>query len=425
MSWSETEFDELYEVPSKNGLTRPARVRGSGYKMINMGELFANDRIGDIDMELVPMNDKELSTMLVEPGDLLFARQSLILAGAGKCSLVKKADDPTTFESHIIRVRLKREIADPAFFHYYFKSPICRIRSIVTQGVQAGIRGNDLKKLKVHVPPVSEQTCIASILSTYDDLIENNRRRIQLLEESARLLYREWFVRLRFPGHEHVKIIDGVPEGWKKRHLSELVNTQYGFTETANPDPVGPKFLRGTDINKTTYIDWSTVPYCPDNNLDFTKYALKPGDIVVIRMADPGKVAIIEKEIKAIFASYLVRLSLKDGIEIPPLYLFYVLSDDLYQGFIHGASGGSTRKSASAKLLINFNLIVPSQSLVSLFVEKRPGGNPRSEIRQGSRPHTISGRGPRKAEPRSSHAGLSGGDPTDHGVFSYTLNAPD
>ena len=113
MSWSETEFEKLYAVPSKNGLTRPARVRGSGYKMINMGELFANDRIGDIDMELVPMSDKELSTMLVEPGDLLFARQSLVLAGAGKCSLLTKADEPTTFESHIIRVRLKREFADP------------------------------------------------------------------------------------------------------------------------------------------------------------------------------------------------------------------------------------------------------------------------------------------------------------------------
>ena len=254
-------------------------------------------------------------------------------------------------------------------FTYYLLKGIDFTRFNAGAGVPT-LNRNHIASLRVSSFSPAEQDRIASILSAYDDLIENNRRRIRLLEESARLLYREWFVRLRFPGHEHVKIIDGVPEGWEKRHLSELVDTQYGFTETANPDPVGPKFLRGTDINKTTYIDWSTVPYCPDNNLDFSKYALKPGDIVVIRMADPGKVAIIEKDIKAIFASYLVRLNLKDGIEIPPLYLFYVLSDDLYQGFIHGASGGSTRKSASAKLLIDFNLIVPSQSLVSLFVEK-------------------------------------------------------
>lgn len=230
MNWTETDFEEIYEIPSKNGLTRPAHSRGRGYKMINMGELFAHDRIGDVEMEFVPMNEKELSTMLVESGDLLFARQSLVLSGAGKCSLVTKAEEPTTFESHIIRVRLKREIADSAFFHYYFKSPMCRIRSIVTQGVQAGIRGNDLKKLKVHVPPITEQQRIASILSAYDDLIENNRRRIQLLEQAARLLYKEWFIHLRFPGQEHTKIQNGIPEGWEKKTAFDVMEVLSGGT---------------------------------------------------------------------------------------------------------------------------------------------------------------------------------------------------
>lgn len=229
MTWSETEFEALYAVPSKNGLTRPARVRGSGYRMINMGELFANDRIGDIDMELVPMNDRELSSMLVKSGDLLFARQSLVLAGAGKCSIISEVTEPTTFESHIIRVRLKSEVADPRFY-YYFKSPTCRIRSIVTQGVQAGIRGNDLKKLKVHIPLVFEQARIVSILSSYDDLIENNRRRIKLLEQAARRLYKEWFVHLRFPGHEHVIIKDGMPEGWEKKKIADVCETVGGGT---------------------------------------------------------------------------------------------------------------------------------------------------------------------------------------------------
>lgn len=222
MSWERVPFESLYAIPSKNGLTRPARVRGSGYKMINMGELFAHDRIGAIDMELVPMNEKELETMLVDEGDLMFARQSLVLSGAGKCSIVKTVSEETTFESHIIRVRLKKDIAYPNFFFYYFKSPQCGIKSIVTQGVQAGIRGNDLKTLPVALPPMDEQIKIADILVQYDDLIENNRRRIQLLEESARLLYQEWFVHLRFPGHEQVKITDGVPEGWRNPHLDRL-----------------------------------------------------------------------------------------------------------------------------------------------------------------------------------------------------------
>jgi len=254
MSWKETEFENLYSAPSKNGLTRPASIRGNGYKMINMGELFANDRIGDLEMELVPMNEKELSTMLVEPGDLLFARQSLVLAGAGKCSIVMSVNEPTTFESHLIRVRLNQQIADPAFYYYYFRSPICRIRSIVTQGVQAGIRGNDLKKLRVHVPDIVNQQRIASILSTYDDLIENNRRRIQLLEEAARLLYREWFVHLRFPGHEHVRIVDGVPEGWEKKTLGDVAPLSYGKAlkqddRVSGPFPVyGSSGIVGTHV---------------------------------------------------------------------------------------------------------------------------------------------------------------------------------
>ena len=229
---------------------------------------------------------------------------------------------------------------------------------------------NVLDTLPLEVPVLSEQKHIASVLSAYDDLIENNRRRIRLLEQAARLLYKEWFVHLRFLGHEHVKIKDGVPEGWERKHLSELVTTQYGFTETATDQSIGPKFLRGTDINKTSYIDWSTVPFCPEDNLNFSKYALHVDDIVVIRMADPGKVAIIESEEKAIFASYLVRLTRKAGVELPALYLFYVLSDDTYQGFISGASGGSTRKSASAKLLVDFNVLAPSSTLSELFVRQ-------------------------------------------------------
>ena len=228
---------------------------------------------------------------------------------------------------------------------------------------------NHIHQLPILMPEYHIQERIASTLSPYDDLLENNRRRIRLLERAARMVYKEWFVNLRFPGHEHVKIKDGVPEGWRRKHLSDLVNTQYGFTETATVEPIGPKFLRGTDINKASYIDWSTIPYCPEDRLAFRRYALKAGDIVVIRMADPGKVAIVETEQRAVFASYLVRLTVKSK-DILPLFLFYVLSDDGYQGFISGASGGSTRKSASAKLLVNFNVLVPSLKLIRLFVEQ-------------------------------------------------------
>ena len=223
MSWEKVKFSKLYEIPSRNGLTKPSKVRGTGHKMINMGELFANNRIYDIPMELVPLTDSEKKNCKVERNDLLFARQSLVLEGAGKCSIVMKSSSMTVFESHLIRIRLNRTKAHPMFYYYYFLSPCSPIKSIVSQCAQAGIRGSELGELYVELPPLATQRRIADILSAYDDLIDNNRKQIKMLEEAAQRLYKEWFVDLRFPGHEHTKIVDGVPEGWKPCTLDDVI----------------------------------------------------------------------------------------------------------------------------------------------------------------------------------------------------------
>ena len=190
MKWEKVDFGELYLLPSKNGLNRPSNVRGSGYRMINMGELFANDRIKDIPMELVLLNDRELESSNILENDLLFARQSIVLSGAGKCSIVLEVPEITTFESHLIRIRLNQKRASPLFYYYYFRTPLANMTSLVQQGVQSGIRGSELKFLRVIYPPLHTQHRIASILSAYDDLIENNLKRIKLLEEKARIEYK-------------------------------------------------------------------------------------------------------------------------------------------------------------------------------------------------------------------------------------------
>lgn len=228
MSWKKVFLGSLYELPSRNGLTRPSKVRGVGYKMVNMGELFANEWLYDIPMERVQLNDREKRECLIAKNDLLFARQSLVASGAGKCSIVREVKEPTTFESHLIRVRLDTTKAVPLFYYYYFKSPLSPMKTIVTICAQAGIRGSDLATLSVECPDLPTQRRIASILSAYDDLIENNRRQIKLLEEAAQRLYREWFVELRFPGHEGVKVVDGVPEGWMKVCLKDICETKTG-----------------------------------------------------------------------------------------------------------------------------------------------------------------------------------------------------
>ena len=223
MSWELIPFEKLYSVDSRNGLTKPSKIRGSGFKMINMGELFANDRIYDIHMELVPLNDKEKVSAKLEKDDLLFARQSLVLEGAGKCSIVMDVSPLTVFESHIIRVRLNQELANPLFYYYYFRSPYSPVKTIVSQCAQAGIRGSDLQKLEVVFPPIETQHHIAGILSAYDNLIENNQKQIKLLQEAAQRLYKEWFIDLRFPGHENTPIVDGVPEGWSWGTIDTLI----------------------------------------------------------------------------------------------------------------------------------------------------------------------------------------------------------
>jgi len=196
--------------------------------MVNMGELFAYERIPDIEMDRVPMDDSEIERYSLRPGDLLFARQSLVLEGAGKCSIVLETPETTTFESHIIRVRLNRDAADSHFYFNYFRSHYGKssIASIVMQVAAAGIRGSELATLLVPLPPLPVQKSIACVLCAYDNLIENNTRRIKILEQMAQMLYREWFVNFRFPGHEKVKMVDSelgaIPLGWTVKSLKDV-----------------------------------------------------------------------------------------------------------------------------------------------------------------------------------------------------------
>lgn len=117
------------------------------------------------------------------------------------------------------------------FLYSYLRSQLFlkKVDSIRSGAAQPQLPIRDLVTVKIPCPDISEQIRASEFISSYDDLIENNRRRIQLLEESARLLYQEWFVHLRFPGHEQVKITDGVPEGWSKEPLENLLVLQRGF----------------------------------------------------------------------------------------------------------------------------------------------------------------------------------------------------
>lgn len=190
-------FKELFAIPLRNGLTKPKAVRGEGTKMVNMGELFANPRMTNITMDRVPLNQVERNSSLLAAGDLLFARQSLVLSGAGKCSIFVNDDEEVCFESHVIRCRLNRSLADPDFYFYFFGSSTGRklIESIVEQGAGAsGIRGSDLAELEVPWVDLAIQIRVAAVLRHLDDKIEFNRRINQTLEAMAQAIFKSWFV---------------------------------------------------------------------------------------------------------------------------------------------------------------------------------------------------------------------------------------
>lgn len=190
-------FNLIYAQPSRNGLTKPKAIRGTGTKIVNMGELYAHPRMRNIIADKAPLTPREKEAFLLEKDDLLFARQSLVPEGAGKCSIFLGDIEEVTFESHIIRVRIDKEKADPGYYYYYFRSNNGRevIESIIEQGAGvAGIRASDLSCLEVLSPTLPEQRAIAQILSSLDDKIAMNKQMSETMEALAQALFKSWFI---------------------------------------------------------------------------------------------------------------------------------------------------------------------------------------------------------------------------------------
>ncbi len=186
-------FEKLYQGKdgSRNGVYVPADQRGSGSYMVNMKEIFAIDRIGDQDMEQVQLPDRDRQRWVIEEGDLLFARRSLSYDGAGRCVLVVGSANERTFESSLLRVRLDPDKADPRYYFYFFRSTTGRalMETIIEQVAAAGIRGSDLKRLQVPVPPLTEQRRVGAALEAFHLRLEAEQRTVRGLEQAARLLY--------------------------------------------------------------------------------------------------------------------------------------------------------------------------------------------------------------------------------------------
>ena len=188
----------------------------------------------------------------VRAGDLVFTCWGTI----GQVGIIPETSN---FDEYIIsnkqlKLSVNKNVVDPLFCFYYFASPKYRdyVRGRNIGGAVPGINLGILKSLTIAFPELKVQQRIADAIGSYDDLIANNKRRIELLEQSARLLYREWFVRFKYPGHEHGKIVDGLPAGWKRKKVGELL----------------AKIPNTKRIMKDSYLPQGTIP-CIDQSREF------------------------------------------------------------------------------------------------------------------------------------------------------------
>ena len=160
------------------------------------------------------------------PGDLILARE----APAGNVAVVGNGEQ-VCLGQRTVHLRPKPSKVDPDFLCYFLLAPKQQgaLLASETGATSTHVNMRDIRRLPlVGLPPLPVQRQVGKVVAAYDNLIENNRRRIQLLEQAARLLYEEWIVRLRFPGHEHVAITDGVPKGWAMTTIGEVAPLKYG-----------------------------------------------------------------------------------------------------------------------------------------------------------------------------------------------------
>jgi len=192
-----------------------------------------------------------------EPNDILLTNSGTI----GRMAIAKDIAETkrTTFQKSVAIIKPNKYKVLPLWLYYYLKANIYILGDIASGAAQKNLLLKDIRAFKVNVPECAIQKSIITMLSPYYDIIEKNNRRIQLLEEAARLLFREWFVYFRFPGHEKVKIVDGVPEGWVKGLLEDSAIVKKGKNITFEHAVEGDIPVVGGGLGPTYYHNKANV----------------------------------------------------------------------------------------------------------------------------------------------------------------------
>lgn len=327
---------------------------GKGYPLIrtpNVGK-------GRLDLNGVHRVSESVYKQRIQRGapranDLIFARE----APAGNVALVQE-NQTVCLGQRTVLIRPNVQKVNPQYLVYYLLSPKPQYELLGTANgaTVAHVNLPAIRNLKIELPEKSVQDKIGTILVTYDDLIENNQKQIKLLEEAAQRLYKEWFVDLRFPGHENTKIVDGVPEGWNEKTLSQVADVIMGQSpksEFYNSEKKGLPFHQGVGSYGVRFVMDDIY------STSYTRIA-EPNSILFSVRAPVGRLNITKN--KVVIGRGLAAINQADGCQS---YLYYLLKNRFFKDNIVG--NGSIFASVSKDELLNQKFLIPERNLMMQF----------------------------------------------------------
>lgn len=339
---------------------------GEGYPLIrtpNVGK-------GRLDLNGVHRVSESVYKQRIQRGapranDLIFARE----APAGNVALVQENQNVCLGQRTVL-IRPNVQKVNPQYLVYYLLSPKPQYELLGTANgaTVAHVNLPAIRNLKIELPEKSVQDKIGTILVTYDDLIENNQKQIKLLEEAARRLYKEWFVDLRFPGHENTKIVDGVPEGWQYEKLGDLVKTTSGGTPSRRKSEYyvngNIRWIKTKELNDRFIFE--TEEHITEDAVKNSSAKVLPEGALIVAMygATIGKIGITAAEM-ACNQACCAFISFDDMISKE--YLYCWLMDN--REYLVSQGKGAAQSNLSQEMIRNFSLLCPDKKVIKIFTE--------------------------------------------------------
>lgn len=284
---------------------------------------------------------------------------------AGKCAIAKI---PLTTNQACCNLIIDKEKADYRYVFYYLKQQSNYLNRLAVGGAQQNLNTITIKKFQIALPSLPIQQKIASILSTYDTLIENNNRRIRLLEQMAENLYKEWFLRFRFPGHEKVEMENGLPKGWKRTKLIEECQTSSGGTPSRSKSEY---YINGTipwiktgELQDNILIN--TEEYITEDAVKHSSAKIFPKGTLLMAMygVNIGKLGISEIEATCNQACCVFTPKQIDY----KYYLYHYFKS--IREYLLSISFGAAQQNLSQELIKAIKVIFPNESINTNFVRK-------------------------------------------------------